>query len=80
MYITQMEQHTDEVKSQFNPFFGNKSHVQWEFLKFEIRKSSPKLSKNKAKIRRKKLSRLEGKLKELERNLSNDEANEQYNA
>ena len=36
--------------------------------------------KIKAKLRRRKLSCLERKLKELEQNLSNDEAKEQYNA
>ena len=66
-----MKQHISEVKIQFNPAFGNKAHVQWEFLKYEIRKS---------KLRREKLSRLEVKLKELEQNLGNDEAKEQYNA
>ena len=40
---------------------GNKAHIRWEFLKYEIRK-------------------FETKLKELEQNLSNDEAEEQYNA
>ena len=37
-YVTQMKQHISEVKSQFNPAFGNKAHVQWEFLKYEIPK------------------------------------------
>ena len=75
-----MKQHINEVKSQFNPAFKNKAHVQWEFLKYEIRKFSIEFSKNKAKLRREKLSRLEVKLKELEQNLGNDEAKEQYNA
>ena len=79
-YVTQMKQHINEVKSQLNPAFKNKAHVQWEFLKYEIRKFSIEFSKNKAKLRREKLSRLEVKLKELEQNLGNDEAKEQYNA
>ena len=79
-YVTQMKQHISEVKSQFNPAFGNKAHVQWEFLKYEIRKFTIEFSKNKAKLKREKLSRLEVKLTELEQNLSNDEAKEQYNA
>ena len=58
---------------------GNKAHVQWGFLKYDIRKFTIKFSKNKAKLRREKLSCLEVKLKELEENLSNDEAKEQYN-
>ena len=70
-YVTQMKQHIAKVKSQFSPAFGNKAHVQWEFLKYEIRKFSIELSKNKAKLRHKKLSCLEVKLKELEQNLSN---------
>ena len=49
-------------------------------MKCEIRKFSIEFSKNKAKLRREKLSRLEVKLKELEQNLGNDEAKEQYNA
>ena len=36
-------------------------------------------SKNKAKLKHEKLSCLEVKLKELEQNVSNDEAKEQYN-
>ena len=79
-YVTQMKQHISEVKSQFNPAFGNKAHVQWEFLKYEIRKFTIEFSKNKAKLKREKLSRLEVKLTELQQNLSNDEAKEQYNA
>ena len=31
-YVTQMKQHIGEVKSQFNPAFGNKAHVQWKFF------------------------------------------------
>ena len=49
-----------------------------KFLEYKIRKFSIKLSKNKAKLKCEKLSRLKFKLKELEQNLSNDE--EQYNA
>ena len=37
-------------------------------------------SENKSKLRREKLSHLEGKVKELEQDLSNDEAKKQYNA
>ena len=62
-----MKQRIKEAKSQFNPAFGNKAHLQWKF------------SNSKAKLRREKLSRLEVKLKELEQNLSHDEAKEQYN-
>ena len=42
-----MKQHISEVKSQFNPAFGKKAHVQWEFLKYEI----PKIIKNSQKIK-----------------------------
>ena len=45
------------------------AHVQGGFLKYEIRKFSIEFSKNKAKLRRKKLSRLEVKLKKVEQNL-----------
>ena len=75
-----MKQHISEVKSQFNPAFPSKAHGQWEFLKYEIRKFTIEFSKNKAKLKREKLSRLEVKLKELEQNLSNDEAKERCNA
>ena len=64
-----MKRYINKVKSQFNPAFGNKAHVQWEFLKYEIQKFSIEFSKNKTKLRREKLSRLEVKLKELEQNL-----------
>ena len=73
-----MKHHISEFKSQFNPAFGNKA--QWEFLKYKILKFTIELSKNKAKLKREKLSRLEVKLTELQQNLSNDEAKEQYNA
>ena len=75
-----MKQHINEVKSPFNPAFGSKAYIRWEFLKYEIRILSKKFSKNKVKLWREKLSRLEVKLKELEQNLSNDEAKEQYHA
>ena len=45
----------------------------------EIRKFSVEFSKNKAKLRREKLSRLEVKLKDLEEILNHDEAKEQHN-
>ena len=75
-----MKQHINKVKNQFNPALGNKFHVHWEFLKYEIRKFSTEFSKNKAKLRHEKSSLLKVKLKsqdktkELEQNLSNDEA------
>ena len=49
-------------------------------LKYEIQKFSIEFSKNKTKLMREKITRLEVKLEELEQNLSNDEAKEQYNA
>ena len=64
-YLTQIRQHISEVKSQFNAAVGNKAYVQWEFLKYEIRKFTIKFSKNKAKLKREKLSLLEVKLTEL---------------
>ena len=74
-YVTQMKQYISEVKSQFSPAFGNKAHhVQWEFLKYEIRKFTIEFSKNKAKLKCEKLSCLKVNLTELEQNLSNDEA------
>ena len=54
-----MKQHINEVKSQFNTAFGNKAHVQWEFLKYDTRKFTIDFSKNKAKLKREKLSRLQ---------------------
>ena len=32
-----MIQHINEDKSQLNLAFGNKAHVQWEFLKLKIK-------------------------------------------
>ena len=66
-----MKQHISEVKAQFNPAFRNKAHVQWEFWKYEIRKFTIEFSKNKAKLKCEKLSRLEVKLTESEQNLKN---------
>ena len=84
MYVSHMKQHISKVDGfkvdQFNAALGNKAHIQWEFLKYKIRKFTIEFSKNKAKLRREKLSRLEVKLTELQQNLSNDEAKEQYNA
>ena len=79
-YVTQMKQHISEVKSQFSPAFENKARIQWEFLKYKIRKFTIEFSKNKAKRKREKLSRLKVKLTELEQNLSNGKVKEQYNA
>ena len=50
------------------------------FLKYEIRKFFIEFSKNQAKLKREKLSLLQVKPKDLEQNLNNDEAKEQYNA
>ena len=76
-YVTQMKQHINEVKCQFNSAFGKKkAHLQWEFSKCEVWKFSIEFSK----LKREKLSCLEAKLKELEQNLRDDEAKEQYNA
>ena len=72
-----MKQHISEVKSQFSPAFENKARIQWEFLKYKIRKFTIEFSKNKAKRKREKLSRLKVKLTELEQNLSNDKVKEQ---
>ena len=58
-----MKQPISEVKSQFKPAFGNKAHVQWEFLKYEIRKFAIEFSKNEAKLKREKLSGLEVRTK-----------------
>ena len=52
-----MKQSTNKVKSQFNPAFGNKAHIQWEILKYEIPKSSVEFSKNKAKLMSEKILR-----------------------
>ena len=60
-----MKQRISKVQIQFNPAFGNKAHVQLEFLQYEIWKFTIECSKNKAKLRREKLSRLEVKLKEF---------------
>ena len=68
-----------KLKANLTLTLEKKAHVQWEFLKHKTRKFSVEFSKNKAKLRREKLSRLEVKLKELEQNLSNDETKEQYN-
>ena len=48
-YVTQMKQHINEVKNQFDSAFGNKAHVQWEFLAYKIQRFSIECSKNKAK-------------------------------
>ena len=77
-YVTQMKQHISKIKSHLNPVFGNKTHVQLEFLKYKILKFSIGFSKNKAKLRCEKLSLLEVKLKELEQSI--DEAKELCNA
>ena len=62
-YVTQMKQHINKIKNQFNPALENKFHVQWEFLKYEIWKFSIEFSKNKAKLRHEKSSLLKVKLK-----------------
>ena len=54
-----MKQRINEV------VFGNKTHAQWEFLKYKIQKFSTEFSKNEAKLRREILSRLEIKLTEF---------------
>ena len=49
-------------------------------FKIQNSKIYHKFSKNKAKLKQEKLSRLEVKVTELQQNLSNNEAKEQYNA
>ena len=34
-YVTQIKQHINEVKSQLNPAFVNKAHVQWEIFRIQ---------------------------------------------
>ena len=51
-----MKQHVNKGKSQFSPAFEIKARVQWKLLKYEIRKFSIEFSKNKAKLKREKLS------------------------
>ena len=67
-----MKQHIQNVKHQFDPLFKEKPQVQWEFLKYEIRKFSIAFSKMKSKEKREK-----GKLREFEQNLNCDENVEQ---
>ena len=57
------------LECAFNFAFRNTDHDQWEFLKYEIQKFSIEFSKNKTKLSRGKLLRLERKLKVLEQNL-----------
>ena len=73
-----MKQNIQNVKHQFDPLFKEKPQVQWEFLKYEIRKFSIAFSKKKSKEKRENLARLEGKWKELEQNSNCDENLEQY--
>ena len=42
-----MKQHINEVKSQINPAFGNKTHIKQEFLKYKIWKFSIDSQKSK---------------------------------
>ena len=60
-YVKQMKQHIQNVKHQFDPLFKEKPQVQWEFLKYEIRKFSIAFSKKKSKEKRENLALLEGK-------------------
>ena len=77
-YVKQTKEHIQNVKHQFDPIFKKKPQAQWEFLKYEIRKFSIAFSKIKSKEKRENLARLEGKLKELEQNLTCDENLEQH--
>ena len=64
-YVTQIKQHINEVKSQFNqPCFWKWASCSVGILKYDIRKFSIEFSKNKAKLKRENVSRLEVKLKE----------------
>ena len=42
-----MKQHINEVESQINPAFGNKTHIKQEFLKYKIWKFSIDSQKSK---------------------------------
>ena len=52
-----MKEHIQNVKHQFDPIFKEKPQVQWEFLKYEIRKFSKAFSKKKSKEKRENLTK-----------------------
>ena len=78
-YVTQIKQHISEVKSQFNCFWKQNSCSAGIFKIWNL-EIYYRILKNKANLKREKWSRLKVKLKELEQNLSKDEAKEKYNA
>ena len=79
-FVLKLKEHIKHVKTSFHSNFENNEHFKWEFLKYEIRKFTIGYSKNKAKLKREKVSFLEKKLKDLEQNLNNEETKLQYNS
>ena len=45
-----MKQQIEKAKSQFDPAFGNKAHVQWDFSNYKIQKFSVEFSNIRAKL------------------------------
>ena len=79
-FVLKLKEHIKHVKTSFHSNLKNNEHFQWEFLKYEIHKFTIGYSKNKAKLKREKVSFLEKKLKGLEQNLNNEETKLQYNS
>ena len=79
-FVLKLKEHIKHVKTSFHSNVENNEHFKWEFLKYEIRKFTIGYSKNKAKLKREKVSFLEKKLKDLEQNLNNEETKLQCNS
>ena len=76
-FATKMKNYIHLKINEINHENINDDQIQWEFLKYEVRKFSRKFSKNLAKELREELRILENKLKLYEQNLKCFE-NEDY--
>ena len=69
-FVLKLKEHIKHVKTSFHSKFENNEHFKQKFLKYQICKFTIGYSKNKAKLKREKVSFLEKKLKDLEQNLN----------
>ena len=77
-YVEKMKNQISETLCMLDQNKITDKHLRWEYLKYEIRKSTMNVSKNLVKEENKDRNFLRKELKKLEKNLTNFQTNEYY--
>ena len=77
-YVEKMKNQISETLCMLDQNKITDKHLRWEYLKYEIRKSTMNVSKNLVKEENKDRNFLKKELKKLEKNLTNFQTNEYY--